>query len=131
MLALEPDLAYGQRLVGPVPLTALRGKPEIIPGRFVVELKTAVRRDEFIREHGLSPSFRYSVINGFSAPMSRRTADLLAASDSACSLFFRRNVVRKILDEHVAGTHDHKRALFSLLTFELWYQQFIRPARWE
>ena len=57
-----------------------------------------------------------------------RTSDLLLAPDSACSLFFRPEVVRQMLDEHVKGVQDHKRALFSLLTFELWHQQFIRPA---
>ena len=75
---------------------------------------------------------------GFATPVDQwfrgewrsRTSDLLLASDSACTLFFRPDVVRQVLDEHVKGVQDHKRSLFSLLTFELWYQQFIRPTSW-
>lgn len=75
---------------------------------------------------------------GFATPVDQwfrgewrsRTSDLLLAPDSASTLFFRPEVVRQMLDEHVKGVQDHKRSLFSLLTFELWYQQFIRPPSW-
>jgi hypothetical protein len=30
-----------------------------------------------------------------------------------------------LLREHISGRHDHRRQLFSLLTFELWHRQFI------
>jgi hypothetical protein len=36
-----------------------------------------------------------------------------------------------MIEEHRRGRHDHKRALFNLLIFELWHEQFIRPARWQ
>ena len=75
---------------------------------------------------------------GFATPVDQwfrgewrsRTSDLLLASDSACTHFFRPEVVRRMLDDHAKGVQDHKRLLFSLLTFELWYQQFIRPSSW-
>jgi asparagine synthase (glutamine-hydrolysing) len=75
---------------------------------------------------------------GFATPVDQwfrgewraRTSDLLLASGSACALFFRPEVVRQMLDEHAKGVEDHKRSLFSLLTFELWYQQFIEPSAW-
>lgn len=75
---------------------------------------------------------------GFATPVDKwfrgewraRTADLLLASDSACGLYFRREVVQRMLEEHTKGVQDHKRSLFSLLTFELWHQQFIRPCAW-
>jgi hypothetical protein len=35
-----------------------------------------------------------------------------------------------MLEEHRTGREDHKRVLFSLLTFEIWHEQFIRPGRW-
>ena len=76
---------------------------------------------------------------GFATPVDQwfrgdwreRTSDLLLAADSACGQFFQPAVVRQMLEEHVKGAQDHKRALFSLLTFELWHQQFIRPADWK
>ena len=60
-----------------------------------------------------------------------RTSEMLLGSGSACRQFFRPELLSRMLDEHVRGVHDHKRALFSLLTFELWHQQFIAPADWK
>jgi hypothetical protein len=33
-----------------------------------------------------------------------------------------------MIDEHVGGRHDHKRALLSLIVYELWHGQFIQPS---
>jgi asparagine synthase (glutamine-hydrolysing) len=49
---------------------------------------------------------------------------------SACRSYFQAEVVARMIREHETGRHDHKRILFSLLTFELWHQQFIAPSRW-
>ena len=54
----------------------------------------------------------------------------LLAPGSACSTHLDADSVRMMLDEHRSGRQDHKRALFSLLTFELWHEQFIAPSRW-
>jgi hypothetical protein len=35
-----------------------------------------------------------------------------------------------MIREHKSGRHDHKRILFSLLTFEVWHELFISPAHW-
>jgi hypothetical protein len=48
----------------------------------------------------------------------------------ACASYFRRSVMERIIREHETGRHDHKRILFSLMTFELWHEQFIAPPRW-
>ena len=53
--------------------------------------------------------------------------DLLLAPGSACSDRFDRATLAAIVDEHVRGRHDHKRLLLSLVVYELWHQQFIRP----
>ena len=51
--------------------------------------------------------------------------------DRLCvSEFFRPNVIKRMIREHETGRHDHKRILFSLLTFEIWHELFIAPARW-
>ena len=49
---------------------------------------------------------------------------------SACRMYFRADVIDRMIREHRHGRHDHKRALFSLLSFELWHELFITPADW-
>jgi asparagine synthase (glutamine-hydrolysing) len=52
----------------------------------------------------------------------------LLTPGSACRTYFRPETVRQMIADHRSGRHDHKRALFALLTFELWHEQFIAPA---
>ncbi len=33
-----------------------------------------------------------------------------------------------MIADHAGGRQDYKRTLLSLLVFELWYDQFIRPS---
>ena len=40
----------------------------------------------------------------------------------------RRPVTRTIV-EHVTGRQDNKRAVLSLIVFELWHEKYIRPSR--
>ena len=47
-----------------------------------------------------------------------------------CRSFFDTTAIRRTIEEHASGRHDHKRILFSLLTFEIWHEQFIAPSRW-
>jgi asparagine synthase (glutamine-hydrolysing) len=54
----------------------------------------------------------------------------LLAEGSASRQYFRPETIRRVLDEHTSGRHDHKRILFAILTFELWHEQFIAPTRW-
>ena len=39
-----------------------------------------------------------------------------------------RGFVQRMLDDHESGRHDYKRSLYSLLTFEVWHELFIRSA---
>ena len=41
--------------------------------------------------------------------------------------YFRPDVVRGLLAEHVAGRADHANRLWALLVFELWYRTFLDP----
>jgi asparagine synthase (glutamine-hydrolysing) len=66
----------------------------------------------------------------FRGKLKTQLSDLLLAPDSACMTHFRREVVTEMLEQHARGLQDYKRILFSLLTFEHWYQQFIKPASW-
>jgi asparagine synthase (glutamine-hydrolysing) len=60
----------------------------------------------------------------------REVEERLLTDGSACRTFFDPNAVRRTIDEHVSGRHDHKRILFALLTFEIWHELFISPQRW-
>jgi asparagine synthase (glutamine-hydrolysing) len=41
--------------------------------------------------------------------------------------FFRPAFVSRLLDEHWSGRRDHRKALFNLLTFTLWYDSVSQP----
>jgi asparagine synthase (glutamine-hydrolysing) len=76
---------------------------------------------------------------GFSTPVDAwlrgalraHVEERLLSDGSACRRFFDADTVGRLLAEHATGRHDHKRILFALLTFELWHEQFIAPARWQ
>ncbi len=76
--------AEAQQLIGPTPLPRPPGKPEVIPGQFIVELKPGVGRDAFIKEHRIAAFYLYGIIygiiHGFAARMSQRAADRLVGN---------------------------------------------------
>jgi hypothetical protein len=55
----------------------------------------------------------------------------LLGEGSATRTYFRPDVVERMLREHESGRQDHKRILFSLLTFEIWHEEFVSPSRWQ
>jgi len=52
-------------------------------------------------------------------------SDLLLWQGSGCSLFFNLKELERMINDHVNKERDYQRHLFSLMTFELWYQTFI------
>ncbi len=56
--------------------------------------------------------------------------DSLLYPGSACNIFFEPKTIRSMIDNHQSGRQDYKRALFCLLTFEIWYDQFIKFNNW-
>ncbi|MBS1850159.1 MAG: asparagine synthase (glutamine-hydrolyzing) [Acidobacteria bacterium] len=42
--------------------------------------------------------------------------------------FFDRNIVKRLLEEHVSGRENHERLLFPILNFDLWYRSFFSHA---
>jgi asparagine synthase (glutamine-hydrolysing) len=81
----------------------------------------------------LSPEIMQRKKIGFATPIDQWFShdlrsyinDQLLSSGSACNYFFEPTTIRSLIEDHESGRHDYKRPLFSLLTFELWYQQFI------
>jgi len=63
-----------------------------------------------------------------SGSMASHVVDVLLSSGSACTMYFEPATVKGMIEDHVSGRQDYKRALLSLLVFELWHDQFIRPS---
>lgn len=74
--------------------------------------------------------FATPVDQWFRGAMYDRIREMLLDRDSACGIFFDPGTVETMLQDHGRGAQDYKRAIFALMTFESWYQQFIRPAAW-
>ncbi|MBK8012450.1 MAG: asparagine synthase (glutamine-hydrolyzing) [Deltaproteobacteria bacterium] len=61
-------------------------------------------------------------------PLRALARDLLAPSKLKREGFFDPVWVTQLLDEHERGTHDHRKPLWTLLAFELWFERFGRVA---
>jgi asparagine synthase (glutamine-hydrolysing) len=53
------------------------------------------------------------------------TRDILLSRSAKERGFFDTNVVRRLLDEQMANTHDNSWKIWSLLMLELWFREFI------
>jgi asparagine synthase (glutamine-hydrolysing) len=49
--------------------------------------------------------------------------DVLTAADARSRAFLDAAYVRRLVDEHTGGRHDHGHRLWTLLTFEVWLRQ--------
>jgi asparagine synthase (glutamine-hydrolysing) len=89
-------------------------------------------------EPWLAPSTRRRRKIGFDVPVDEwfraelrgPVEERILDPSSACSAFLEPQTLRRMIAEHASGRHDHKRALFALLSFELWHERFVEPARW-
>jgi asparagine synthase (glutamine-hydrolysing) len=110
---------------------SIPSKMKIRHGKQKLILKRAMREwlpDEVLRRKKIG--FNTPVDAWFRGRINSRVKEELLGEGSACRAYFRPGVVARMIREHEAGRNDHKRILFSLLTFELWHQQFIAPTRW-
>jgi asparagine synthase (glutamine-hydrolysing) len=84
----------------------------------------------------LPPSITKRRKKGFNMPVAKWLAgplrDLLEDALSERRLredgFFEPKAVRMLLDEHYARRADHRKLLWTLLVFQLWYDQFMRSS---
>jgi asparagine synthase (glutamine-hydrolysing) len=74
--------------------------------------------------------FDVPVDEWFRGELRGQLEERLLGEGSACREHFRADTLRRMIDEHAQGRHDHKRSLFSLLTFEMWHERFIAPPSW-
>ena len=140
-------LMYGDKMAMAVSLEArvpfldleLMDYVERLPSK----LKLGFGRQKHVLKEAVSKWIPAEVINrpklGFATPLDRWfQGDLrhiieerLLGTGSGCSQYFQLDTVRQMLDDHFHRRQDYKRPLFSLLTFEVWHELFITPARWE
>ena len=93
-------------------------------------LKEAVRKwipEEVVRRRKIP--FTPPIDQWLRSELTSHVREVLLSSDSACNMYFEPATVGAMIDDHVSGRHDHKRALLSLLVFELWHEQFIGPSK--
>jgi asparagine synthase (glutamine-hydrolysing) len=74
-------------------------------------------------------AFQSPIDSWLRTDLTARVKELLLAGDSACMQYFRRDTVTRMIAEHVKGREDYKRALLSLIVFELWHEKYVRPSR--
>ncbi len=89
-------------------------------------LKRAVRNwvpEEIIGRKKIG--FATPVDQWFAGELRGFIGEQLLASNSACCHYFEPAEIRQMIADHERQRHDYKRHLFSLLTFELWHNQFM------
>jgi asparagine synthase (glutamine-hydrolysing) len=140
-------LMYGDKMAMAVSLEArvpfldleLMALAESIPADFKIHGRHQKHILKKAMEAWLPPGSVNRKKVGFETPIDRWLRDDLRAHleerlldrDSGCSTYFDRDVLRQMVADHASGRQDHKRSLFGLLTFEVWHDQFIRPATWD
>ena len=144
-----PDnlLLYGDKMAMAVSLEArvpfldldLMKLVESIPSKYKIHRTT----QKYLLKKAVAKWIPKEIINrkkiGFSTPLDdwfqsnlrKEIEERLLSEGSACRQYFNLNVIRKMLNDHFEKKEDYKRALFSFLTFEIWYEQFIKPTHSE
>ena len=103
----------------PAPMKAARGQRKRA-------LRAALRGwvpDEILdaRKRG----FELPAAQWFRGELREFTREVLLDPAATSRGWFREQEVRRLLDEHVAATHDHNRGLWSLLMLELWHTEML------
>ncbi|UCF63906.1 MAG: asparagine synthase (glutamine-hydrolyzing) [bacterium] len=112
---------------------------ESIPAHYKIKgftqkylLKKAVSRwlpEEEIKRPKIG--FTTPLDDWFKQELMGEVRDRLLSPGSAAKQFFQPSGLEKIISAHARKRQDYKRILFSLLTFEYWYDLFIRPSSWK
>ena len=91
------------------------------PGRAKFILKEAMR-DRLPREvlHRPKKGFGIPVASWLKGPLDELVNDLLSESRLKSAGYFDVNCVKRLLEEHRASKRNHRKVLWTLLSFELW-----------
>lgn len=69
--------------------------------------------------------FRVPVNEWFRGPMRNFLYDHLTGQDSLTAHYYKRDVLERLLNEHVNGRQNHEKLLWSLLNLEIWHRQYF------
>lgn len=69
--------------------------------------------------------FRVPVNEWFRGPMRNFLYDHLTGQDSLTAHYYQRDVLERLLNEHVNGRQNHEKLLWSLLNLEIWHRQYF------
>lgn len=69
--------------------------------------------------------FRVPVNEWFRGPMRDYLYDQLSGPDSRTAQYYRRDVLARVLGEHVNGRQNHEKLLWALLNLEIWHRQYL------
>jgi len=69
--------------------------------------------------------FRVPVNEWFRGPMRDYLYAHLLGDDSRTRDYYRRDVLERVLKEHVDGRQNHEKLLWSLLNLEIWHRQYL------
>jgi asparagine synthase (glutamine-hydrolysing) len=78
---------------------------------------------------GPKRGFELPAARWFRGELRDYTRDVLLDPGSTSRGWFREEEVRRLLDEHDAGSHDHNRGLWTLLMLELWHTEMLGGSR--
>ncbi|MEN9935355.1 MAG: hypothetical protein RLZZ387_1934 [Chloroflexota bacterium] len=116
---LDPDFVQFCASI-PAACKLYRGQPKHI---FKRALRGIVPNSVLDRpKQGLTPPLG-TWLRGELRPLLEQT---LLGEDSFTARLLHRDIVRRLVNEHVSGKRDHQRRLYALLNLELWERQFIR-----
>lgn len=73
--------------------------------------------------------FNFPVAKWIAGPLRDLAESLLSPERLSRSGFFDHDYVRMLLDEHMAGRRDHRKLLWTLIAFQLWYERWIEESR--
>ncbi len=68
--------------------------------------------------------FRVPVNEWFQTSMKDYLYDHLTGTTSITKQYYHKNVLEKVLADHVSGKQNHEKLLWSLLNLEIWHQQY-------
>lgn len=139
-----PDnlLLYGDKMAMAVSLEArvpfldleLMRFVESIPAKYKINmftqkylLKKAVSKwipDKIIKKKKIG--FATPIDDWFQRELRGEIEERLLSDGSATRKFLKAETVRKMINDHASKKEDYKRPLLSFLTFEIWYDSFIR-----
>jgi asparagine synthase (glutamine-hydrolysing) len=135
-LLLKTDystMAFGLEARAPLLDHHLAGVAAGLPENLMVnanETKIALRRiAKRILPHELARRRK----RGFGVPLKRWfrnelndwILDLLIKTSVTVPKYFRRNTVKKLIEEHSTGRKNHTQRIFNLIVFELWYRHYL------